>query len=74
MESKTRAIAKALSWRAVATVTTGLIAWAVTGNLEVAASIGVLGVLFKLMEYYLHERLWNRLGFGRAAAAPAATE
>lgn len=74
MESKARAIAKALSWRAVATLTTGLIAWAVTGNLEVAAGIGALDALFKLVEYYLHERLWNRLAFGRATAAPAATE
>lgn len=74
MESKTRALAKALSWRAVATVTTGLIAWAVTGKLEVAASIGALDVVFKLVEYYLHERLWDRLAFGRAAAAPTATE
>ena len=41
------------------------VAWVVTGQLEFAATIGVADALVKLGAYYLHERAWNRVGYGR---------
>ena len=64
-ESRSRTLAKALTWRAVATTITMSVAWVVTGQLEFAATIGVADALVKLGAYYLHERAWNRVGYGR---------
>ena len=65
MESHKRTIAKAFSWRITGTTITTCIAWLVTGRLEFAAAVGVLDTLIKLGTYYLHERAWNRIRFGR---------
>ncbi len=57
-ESRRRSLAKALSWRVVATLTTGVIAYSITGQLEVAALIGGIEFVVKFVIYYLHERAW----------------
>ncbi len=57
-ESRRRSLAKALSWRVVATLTTGVIAFFITGQLEVAALIGGIEFVVKFVIYYLHERAW----------------
>lgn len=65
MESTRRSIAKALSWRFLATIITATLAFAVTGEVEVAAKIGLADTLIKLVVYIGHERLWNRITYGR---------
>lgn len=65
MESHARTIMKALSWRVVATVVTFTVAWMVTGELTFAAEIGLADTMIKLGAYYLHERAWMRVSFGR---------
>lgn len=60
-----RSITKAISWRAGGTIVTCLVAWIVTRNLDLAAKIGVLDTLLKIGAFYFHERLWNRLDFGK---------
>ena len=64
-ETPIRSIAKAVSWRILATLTTGLLVFAFTRRLDIAFTVGALEALAKLLLYFLHERLWNRLGFGR---------
>ena len=65
MESKTRSIAKALSWRAIATLITFFVAWFLTGTVDVAVKIGLLDTSLKLASYYFHERAWIRSSFGK---------
>lgn len=65
MESHIRSIVKALSWRLIATLVTFLVAWVFTGTVELAMKIGVLDTLIKLAVYYLHERTWIRVRFGK---------
>lgn len=60
-----RSVAKAASWRVTGTVDTMVISWVITGQLKWALSIGMVEVFTKMILYYLHERLWNRLSFGR---------
>ena len=61
MDSQSKSIAKAFSWRILATVTTGLIGYVLTGSVEVAGAIMTLDFVIKLILYYLHERLWNNV-------------
>lgn len=65
MESHVRTIAKTLSWRVLATIITFSIAYIVTGKTSIAAGIGLSDTLFKLLVYYLHERAWNKIEYGR---------
>ena len=65
MESRGRTMVKALSWRFIATLVTFGVAWFATGKLALAAEIGVADTMIKLGAYYLHERAWIRVRFGR---------
>lgn len=58
-ESHIRSLAKAFSWRIVATLTTAIIAWIVTGQLDTAVLIGSIEFFLKFLIYYLHERAWQ---------------
>ena len=61
-----RSIVKAVSYRITGTVTTILISWAITRQLKFALSIGFADVFIKILVYYLHERVWNRVKAGLA--------
>ena len=64
-ESSLRSVVKALSWRIVATLTTALLVFAFTGRLDLAVTVGALEALAKMALYFVHERVWNKLDFGR---------
>ena len=49
----------------MATVLTAFVAWSVTENIQFAVTIGILDSLIKLGVYYVHERVWNKVSFGR---------
>jgi len=68
-EKAYRSIVKAVSWRAIGTVDTILIAWLVVGKLEFAVTIGGVELFTKMFLYYLHERTWNRIRFGKARSS-----
>lgn len=75
-ESHFRSLMKALSWRVVATTTTAIIAWFITGDIAVAIAIGSIEFVAKFFIYYLHERAWQlvprgtiRHWFGKEGAA-----
>ena len=59
-----RSVVKTISWRTVGTLDTIIVSYFVTGNLVMAASIGSIEVITKMILYYFHERAWNRLKFG----------
>jgi uncharacterized membrane protein len=65
MEKHVRSLAKAVSWRIVATSTTVLLVFLFTGDLVISAGVGFLELLSKTVIYYLHERIWNMSNFGR---------
>ncbi len=68
METKRRSLAKALSWRVIAVTITFSIAYALTGELVFAAQIGALDTVFKVLVYFAHERVWQRVGYGKIDA------
>jgi uncharacterized membrane protein len=60
-DSRTRSLLKGLTWRVVATTTTIVIVWALTGDTRIALQIGAIEVVAKIIVYYLHERAWQLL-------------
>lgn len=73
MESTRRSIAKAVSYRIIGTLTTALVVFIAIGRLDLAAAVGVLDTLFKIFVYVGHERLWNRIPYGRQQREPEYT-
>lgn len=65
METHMRSVAKAISWRIVATLTTIFLVFAFTGNLVISGGVGLTELITKIVIYYVHERVWNAIGFGR---------
>ena len=64
-----RSFLKAISWRITGTIDTILVSFLVTGRIKLAVSIGCVELFTKVALYYGHERLWNRISFGRAKPA-----
>ena len=69
MESHLRTIVKALTWRLGGLVMTVAVAWVVTRRADFAASIGLVDTALKIVAYYVHERVWLRIRFGRVQPA-----
>lgn len=66
IDDHTRSLVKAISWRATGTIDTIIVSFFVTGHVKVAISIGFIELFTKIFLYYLHERAWNKISFGRA--------
>jgi uncharacterized membrane protein len=64
-DSKKRTIVKTLTWRITASLTTFLIAWILTGDLLIGATIGTFEAFAKIFLYYFHERIWNSIGWAK---------
>ncbi len=64
-ETKSRSILKAISWRTWATMTTAIIVFIFTGEFTLAITVGLLEVFAKMALYFFHERLWQKIGFGK---------
>ena len=74
MEKHHRSILKAASWRLWGTIDTILIAFLITGKVKLAVSIGAIEIFTKTAFYYLHERLWNKINFGRTSISIKKTQ
>ena len=64
-EQPKRSIVKSLSWRVIGTLDTIVISWIITGALTLAFSIGMVELVTKMVLYFLHERMWNSINWGR---------
>lgn len=60
-----RSIVKAVSWRLAGSVDTMVISYLITGKLTWALSISGVELFTKIGLYYIHERVWEKLSFGR---------
>jgi len=69
MEEKAyRSVIKTISWRTVGTIDTIVISYLITGSFAMAASIGSIELVTKMILYYGHERVWNQINIGRHKA------
>jgi uncharacterized membrane protein len=66
MESNARSIAKAVSYRLLGSSVTGLILFAITGKGTISAIGGLADMILKIGAYFVHERIWNHIDFGRS--------
>jgi len=65
-ETHSRTVMKTVSWRVVATVTTMAIVYIFTGEFLLSLGVGAVEVIAKILFYYLHERAWEMVSWGKA--------
>ena len=69
-ETKIRSVLKSISWRFWASVTTVTLVLIFVGDTSVALTVGGLEVIIKMIIYFLHERAWDKIKFGRKEIQP----
>lgn len=66
MDSQSRSLVKAVSYRMLGSIATAGLFLLVTGNAKISLGAGLLDCFAKIALYFLHERLWDRISYGRA--------
>lgn len=64
-ESRARSLVKSLAYRIFSIVGTGLLTWIIIKDFGKTLSITVAIQIFLAILYYVHERIWNKAGWGR---------
>jgi uncharacterized membrane protein len=65
IDSNNRSIAKTISWRLTGSFSTFMISYLILGNFTIAGSIAIIQIVANTLLYYLHERVWNKINWGR---------
>jgi sulfate adenylyltransferase large subunit len=64
-ETHARSLAKAISWRTTGSIDTFVVTFVVSGSTKIAGSVALAEVVTKILIYYLHERVWALVPWGK---------
>ena len=64
-DNHTKSIIKSITWRILATLTTITLVFIFTKKIALALEVGLLEISIKLIFYYFHERVWNKISWGQ---------
>jgi uncharacterized membrane protein len=67
-EKRQRSIVKALSYRTLIVMADGLVIFLITHRYDVALMVVVISNLYSTVLYFLHERLWDGIKWGKIKA------
>jgi len=65
MESKKRTVVRMITYRLTAWLFTILYTWLFTGNISSAAGFATLLHILLSIDYYMHERIWLKIKWGK---------
>jgi len=65
INTKKRNIAKAASWKTLGFITLSILTYLITGSLKQMTYIAILYHLSMLVAYIFHERLWDKIRWGK---------
>ena len=60
-----RSIIKTISWRITGSGATFAISYAILGDLQISGTIAAIQLTFNTVLYFVHERIWNIIIWGR---------
>lgn len=64
-ETYKRTIAKIVSWRIILTCVNFTYTYVVTGSWQAGLAVAGLAAIFNSFIYFLHERGWNKIKWGK---------
>ena len=65
MITKRRSLAKSITWRLIAIAVTFIVGYVMTGSWQFAVSLSLISNLINFVLYYIHERFWLKIDWGR---------
>ena len=65
MEQHKRTFFKTMTWRLIALSITVVVVYVYSGDARESIVVGLTANAIKMAFYYIHERVWNRINFGR---------
>ena len=65
MEHPKRSLVKAITWRVIALFITILAIYIYSKDIKESLVVGISANAIKIFLYYAHERVWNRIKYGR---------
>ena len=68
MESTRRTLVKAVLWNLLGLLMMSLVGFVMTGSVAVGGTMALVNTAIGLTFYFLYERLWARVGWGRLRA------
>ena len=68
-DSLARSLSKTILWRVIATLITLVVVYMFTGELRQATTITLIVASILAVGYYIHERVWDNIDWGRHRAA-----
>jgi len=64
-ETQRRSLVKAITFRIAATIVLGVLSWIFTKSAFQASAITILFTILATIIYYFHERIWDKITWGR---------
>jgi uncharacterized membrane protein len=61
-----RSLVKTITWRITGSGATFGISYVISGNFIIAGSIASIQLITNTVLYFVHERVWDRIKWGRA--------
>ena len=65
IESASRSFVKTITWRITGSSAVFAISWIFTDNVSMAGAIALAQLIISTSLYFIHERIWNRISWGR---------
>jgi uncharacterized membrane protein len=69
MDTKKRSLLKSLTWRAIGILILSVIAFSITNDWKEMTGITLLFHSIRFVLYYLHERIWEHITWGKLRGA-----
>lgn len=63
--TKSRSFIKSILWRLIATVNTFIVLYLMTKKIVFSSLVSGWTTIINFIAYYYHERLWNKIPWGR---------
>lgn len=64
-DTSLRSITKTISWRLTGSGATFLVSYIISHDFTMASTIAITQLTLNTILYYIHERIWNRVRWGR---------
>jgi len=66
MNSKKRSLAKTVTYRLISSAIGFVVVWMLSDNVKTGAMFSMAELIYKPLQYYIHERVWQHIKWGRA--------
>jgi len=73
IEKTWRSFGKVITWRILVTITNFIGGWLASGNPWVGLGVVSFALVVNSILYFFHERIWNRVEWGKAMKEEDAT-